>query len=95
MPKYKGSFIAKQIEDDIGRYERDKARALKIKALRDAYYERKRGESNGERTEFSADGLENTTREAGDIKERAKGQHRSKKSKKDNEGNIAYDVIGR
>ena len=51
MPKYKGSFIAKQIEDDIGRYERDKARALKIKALRDAYYERKRGESNGERTE--------------------------------------------
>ena len=51
MPKYKGSFIAKQIEDDIGRYKRDKARALKIKALRDAYYERKRGESNGERTE--------------------------------------------
>lgn len=51
MPKYKGSFIAKQIEDDIGRYERDKARALKIKALRDAYYARKRGESNGERTE--------------------------------------------
>jgi hypothetical protein len=73
MPKYKGSFIAKQIEDDIGRYERDKARALKLKALRDAYYARKRGESNGERTEFSADGLENTTREAGDIKERAKG----------------------
>lgn len=46
MPKYKGSFIAKQIEDDIGRYKRDKARALKLKALRDAYYERKRGESN-------------------------------------------------
>ena len=52
MPKYRGSFIAKQIEDDIGRYKRDKARALKIKALRDAYNARKRGESNGERTEF-------------------------------------------
>lgn len=51
MPKYKGSFIAKQIEDDIGRYERDKARALKIKALRDAYERKKRGESNGEQRE--------------------------------------------
>ena len=47
MPRNRGSFIAKQIEDDIGRYERDKARALKLKALRDAYYARKRGESNG------------------------------------------------
>ncbi len=73
MPKYKGSFIAKQIEDDNRIYAHRKERALKIKALRDAYYERKRGESNGKRTEFSADGLENTTREAGDIKERAKG----------------------
>jgi hypothetical protein len=60
MPKYKGSFIAKQIEDDIGRYERDKARALKIKALRDAYYERKRGESNGERTELNTEQQKNT-----------------------------------
>ena len=58
MPKYKGSFIAKQIEDDIGRYERDKARALKMKALRDAYKERKRGESNGERTEPNTEQLE-------------------------------------
>lgn len=60
MPKYKGSFIAKQIEDDIGRYERDKARALKIKALRDAYEERKRGESNGERTEPNTEQQKNT-----------------------------------
>lgn len=62
MPKYKGSFIAKQIEDDIGRYERDKARALKLKALRDAYEERKRGESNGERTEFNTEQQKNTER---------------------------------
>lgn len=62
MPKYKGSFIAKQIEDDIGRYERDKARALKLKALRDAYYERKRGESNGERTESNTDRTTNFER---------------------------------
>jgi 4-alpha-glucanotransferase len=65
MPKYKGSFIAKQIEDDIGRYERDKARALKLKALRDAYEERKRGESNGERTEFDTSNQENTKRTEG------------------------------
>lgn len=57
MPKYKGSFIAKQIEDDIGRYERDKARALKIKALRDAYYERKRGDTEWQKAEDQ----ENTT----------------------------------
>jgi hypothetical protein len=62
MPKYKGSFIAKQIEDDIGRYERDKARALKIKALRDAYYARKRGESNGERTELDTNRTTNFER---------------------------------
>lgn len=60
MPKYKGSFIAKQIEDDIGRYKRDKARALKIKALRDAYNARKRGESNGERTEPNTEQQKNT-----------------------------------
>ena len=60
MPKYKGSFIAKQIEDDIGRYERDKARALKLKALRDAYYERKRDESNGERTKLNTEQQKNT-----------------------------------
>lgn len=57
MPKYKGSFIAKQIEDDIGRYERDKARALKIKALRDAYYARKRGDAEWQKAEDQ----ENTT----------------------------------
>lgn len=51
MPKYKGSFIAKQIEDDNRIYEHRKQRALKIKALREAYYERKRGESNGEQRE--------------------------------------------
>ena len=62
MPKYRGSFIAKQIEDDIGRYKRDKARALKLKALRDAYEERKRGESN-ERREFGVFSNENATRE--------------------------------
>ena len=52
MPRYRGSFIAKQIEDDNRIYAHRKERALKIKALRDAYYERKRGESNGERTEL-------------------------------------------
>ena len=57
MPRYKGSFIAKQIEDDIERYERDKARALKIKALRDAYYARKRGDTEWQKAEDQ----ENTT----------------------------------
>ena len=51
MPRYKGSFIAKQIEDDNRIYEHRKQRALKIKALREAYYQRKRGESNGEQRE--------------------------------------------
>jgi hypothetical protein len=51
MPKYKGSFIAKQIEDDNKIYAHRRERALKIKALRDAYYARKRGESNGEQRE--------------------------------------------
>ena len=48
MPRNRGSFIAKQIEDDIGRYERDKARALKMKSLREQYEKRKRGEKNEE-----------------------------------------------
>lgn len=51
MPRNRGSFIAKQIEDDIGRYERDKARALKMKALKEQYEKRKRGESNGDKGE--------------------------------------------
>ena len=51
MPKYKGSFIAKQIEDDNMIYAHRRERALKIKALREQYEKRKRGESNGERTE--------------------------------------------
>ena len=55
MPKYRGSFIAKQIEDDIGRYKRDKARALKLKALRDAYNARKKGESNGNNGNITRD----------------------------------------
>lgn len=57
MPKYKGSFIAKQIEDDNRINAHRRERALKIKALRDAYYERKRGESNGERTEPNTEQL--------------------------------------
>ena len=60
MPKYKGSFIAKQIEDDIGRYKRDKARALKIKALRDAYKERKRGDTEWQEKQKEED-QRNTT----------------------------------
>ena len=60
MPKYKGSFIAKQIEDDIGRYERDKARALKIKALRDAYNARKRGDTEWQEKQKEED-QRNTT----------------------------------
>ena len=51
MPRYRGSFIAKQIEDDNKIYAHRRERALKIKALREAYNQRKRGESNGERTE--------------------------------------------
>ena len=51
MPRNRGSFIAKQIEDDNRIYAYRKAKALKIKALREAYNQRKRGESNGERTE--------------------------------------------
>ena len=51
MPRYRGSIVAKQTIDDRERYERDKAKALKLKALRDAYEERKRGESNGEQRE--------------------------------------------
>ena len=47
----RGSFIAKQIEDDNKIYAHRRERALKIKALREAYNQRKRGESNGERTE--------------------------------------------
>ena len=60
MPRYKGSFIAKQIEDDSRIYEHRKERALKMKALRDAYKERKRGESNGERTEPNTEQPKNT-----------------------------------
>jgi hypothetical protein len=60
MPKYKGSFIAKQIEDDNRIYAHRKERALKIKALKEAYYERKRGESNGERTEPNTEQQKNT-----------------------------------
>ena len=60
MPRYKGSFIAKQIEDDNRIYAHRKERALKIKALKEAYYERKRGESNGERTEPNTEQQKNT-----------------------------------
>ena len=48
MPRYKGSFIAKQIEDDNRIYAHRKERALKIKALREQYEQRKRGEKNYE-----------------------------------------------
>ena len=51
MPRYKGSFIAKQIEDDNKIYAHRKERALKIKALKEQYEQRKRGESNGEQRE--------------------------------------------
>ena len=57
MPRYKGSFIAKQIEDDSRIYEHRKERALKMKALREQYEKRKRGESNGERTEPNTEQL--------------------------------------
>ena len=48
MPRNKGSFIAKQIEDDNRIYAYRKAKALKIKALREQYEKRKRGEKNDE-----------------------------------------------
>lgn len=57
MPKYKGSFIAKQIEDDNKIYAHRRERALKIKALRDAYYARKRGDTEWQKAEDQ----ENTT----------------------------------
>ena len=60
MPRYKGSFIAKQIEDDNRIYAHRKERALKIKALREQYNQRKRGESNGERTESNTEQPKNT-----------------------------------
>ena len=57
MPKYKGSFIAKQIEDDNRIYAHRKERALKIKALREQYEQRKRGDTEWQK----AGDQENTT----------------------------------
>ena len=65
MPRYKGSFIAKQIEDDNRIYAHRRERALKIKALREQYEKRKRGESN-ERPEFSVISNETATRKERD-----------------------------
>ena len=64
MPRYRGSFIAKQIEDDNKIYAHRRERALKIKALREQYEKRKRGESN-ERPEFNTSNQENTKRTEG------------------------------
>jgi hypothetical protein len=47
----RGSFIAKQIEEDNRRYAYEKARALRLKKLKDEYEKRKRGESNGDKGE--------------------------------------------
>ena len=57
MPRYKGSFIAKQIEDDNRIYAHRKERALKIKALREQYEQRKRGDTEWQKAEDQ----ENTT----------------------------------
>jgi hypothetical protein len=59
MPKYRGSLIAKQIIDDREREKRDKARALKLKALREAYEERKRGDTEWQKKQKQGD-LRNT-----------------------------------
>ena len=59
----RGSRIAKEIEQEIRREQARREKILEV--LR-----RKRGESNGERTEFNTDGLENTTRETRDIEKR-------------------------
>lgn len=47
----RGSFIAKQIEEDNRRYAYEKARALRLKKLKEIYERRKKGESNGEQRE--------------------------------------------
>lgn len=57
MPRYKGSFIAKQIEDDNRIYAHRKERALKIKALKEQYEKRKRGDTEWQKAEDQ----ENTT----------------------------------
>ena len=47
----RGSFIAKQIEEDNRRYAYEKARALRLRKLKDEYEKRRRGESNGDKGE--------------------------------------------
>ena len=47
----RGSFIAKQIEEDNRRYAHERESALKLKKLREIYERRKKGESNGEQRE--------------------------------------------
>ena len=47
----RGSFIAKQIEEDNRRYAHERERTLKLKKLRELYERRKRGESNGDKGE--------------------------------------------
>ena len=47
----RGSFIAKQIDEDNRRYAYEKARALRLKKLKEIYERRKKGESNGEQRE--------------------------------------------
>lgn len=50
MPRYKGSFIAKQIENDNRIYACRRERALKIKALKEEYEKRKRGKTNEDKS---------------------------------------------
>lgn len=59
----RGSKIAKQIEYELRREARRKEVLLELRKR----LLKERGESNGERTESSAYGLENTSREAGNI----------------------------
>ena len=60
----RGSRIAKEIEQEIRREQARREKILEV--LR-----RKRGESNGKRTEFNTNGLENATRETRDIEKGA------------------------
>ena len=65
----RGSKIAKQIIDEQRREAKRKQVLLELRKR----LLKERGESNGERTESSAYGLENTLREAGNIEKGSEG----------------------
>jgi hypothetical protein len=63
----RGSRIAKQIIDEQRREAKRKQVILELRKR----LLKERGESNGKRTESSAYGLENTSRETGNIEKRS------------------------